>query len=49
MTDSQGISMSLAAILNDDLYRRGFASSRDKWLDIDDDEAIDWLISFFAR
>jgi hypothetical protein len=48
MTDAAGIGKSLATILNDDIYRRGFASSRDKWLDIFDDEAIDWLINFFS-
>jgi hypothetical protein len=48
MTDAAGISESLSSILDDDIYRRGFASSKDKWLDIGDDEAIGWLIGFFA-
>jgi len=47
MTDAHGISKSLQTILNDDIFRRGLASSMDKWLDIDDDEAIGWLIKFF--
>jgi len=49
MTNAQEISESLESILNDDFYKRGFKSSKDKWLDIDDDEVIDWLIGFFAR
>jgi hypothetical protein len=49
MADAQGIRKSLSVILNDDIYRRGFASSRDKWLDVDDDEAIEWLIRFFGE
>jgi len=47
MINTKGIYESLLAILDDDIYRRGFASSEDKWLDINDDEAIDWLIGFF--
>jgi hypothetical protein len=45
ITDAAGIGENLSAILNDDIYRRGLASSRDKWLDIADDEAINWLIA----
>jgi hypothetical protein len=48
MADAAGIGESLSVILNDDIYRRGFASSRDKWLDVDDDEAIGWLISYLS-
>lgn len=47
MTDSQGISEGLSVILNDDIFRRGFTSSQDKWLEISDDDAIEWLIGFF--
>jgi hypothetical protein len=38
---------SLSKILNDPLYRRNLAISSDKWLDIDDDEAIRWLVRYF--
>jgi hypothetical protein len=48
MSDAAGIGESLSAILGDDIYQRGFASSKDKWLDIDDAEAIEWLIGFFG-
>ncbi|MDR1712610.1 MAG: nucleotidyl transferase AbiEii/AbiGii toxin family protein, partial [Coriobacteriales bacterium] len=48
MTDGSGIGEALVAILNDGIYRRGFASSKDKWLDVDDDEAIGWLIGYFS-
>jgi hypothetical protein len=49
MTDAVGIGESLSAILNDGIYRQGFASSKDKWLDVNDDESIDWLISYFSE
>jgi hypothetical protein len=48
MTTAHGIGESLSTILNDDLYRRNFATSNDKWVDVDDDEAIGWLIGFFC-
>jgi hypothetical protein len=48
MTDAVGIGSSLSSILSDDIYRRGFATSRDKWLDVADDEAINWLIGYFS-
>jgi len=48
MTDARGISDGLAVVLEDELFRSGLASSADKWLDVDDDEVIEWLIGYFA-
>jgi len=49
MTDAGGIGEALSAILSNDFYKRRFASSGDKWLDISDDEAITWLVGFFEK
>jgi hypothetical protein len=35
--------------LQDDIFRRNFATSRDRWLDFDDEVVIDWLIGFFTE
>jgi hypothetical protein len=48
MRNDSDIKDALSNILNDEIFRRNFATSRDKWLDINDDEAIDWLICFFS-
>lgn len=47
MTDATEIAEALAEILGDDIFLRGFASSHDKWLDVGDKEATDWLIGYF--
>jgi len=49
MINAKEVGESLNSILNDDLYRKGFESSKDKWLDVNDDEVIDWLIEFFIE
>jgi hypothetical protein len=47
MTNAAGIAEALTDILNDDIFLRGLASSRDKWLDVGDKETIEWLIGYF--
>jgi hypothetical protein len=39
----------IASVLGDDLFQRTVATSREKWLDVDDEAAFDWLIRFVGE
>ena len=49
MKNKSDVQRFIANVLGDDIFQRNFATSRDKWLDVDDATAFDWLVGFVGE
>jgi hypothetical protein len=49
MRDKGDVQRFIASVLEDDIFRRNFVTSHDRWLDVDDEAAFNWLIGFVGE